>query len=109
MEEEAAQLLGTSSAFAEEDVAKRILSSGGGLREARAASRGLENLLKADDLYVPAGGRPIKLDRRDSVVASRPGGVLSSMGGGAKNVTVNVYGGDQRVVWDTIQRAIRSN
>ena len=108
LEEEAGQLLGTGSAFAEEEVARRILEGGGGLREARAASRGLEGLLKANDLYVPAGGKPIKLDRRDEVVASRPGGALSSMKGG-RVVNININGGDTRMIFDVVRRVLNTN
>jgi hypothetical protein len=71
---------------------------------------------KAKDLILPAsGGSPIITDERDTLFAARPGGPLASAmggggggGGGRGSVQVNVYGGDQRKVYETVMRALKA-
>jgi hypothetical protein len=71
---------------------------------------------RAKDLILPAsGGSPIITDERDTLFAARPGGPLAGAmggggggGGGRGSVQVNVYGGDQRKVYETVMRALKA-
>lgn len=68
---------------------------------------------QAKDLILPAGGgRPIITDERDTLMAFQPGGPISKgmggMSGGGGGATVNIYGGDQKKVYDTVMRVLRS-
>lgn len=70
---------------------------------------------KANDLILPAGGgRPIITDERDTLFAARPGGPIAGAmaagggGGGGGRVQINIYGGDQKKVYDTVMRALKA-
>lgn len=69
---------------------------------------------KANDLILPSGGgAPIITDSADTIVASKPGGAIdramgaTGRGGGAGSVVVNVYGGDERKVYNTVLKVLR--
>lgn len=66
----------------------------------------------AGDLVIPSnGGTPIITDSADTLVASRPGGVIEQAmgkgGSGGGPVNVNIYGGDQREIYNTLMRVLR--
>jgi hypothetical protein len=66
---------------------------------------------KVNDMILPAGGgRPILTDERDTLMAMKPGGpIAQGMGGGrGGNLSVNIHGGDQRRIYDTVRRALRA-
>ncbi len=63
-----------------------------------------------DFVYQNGGGRPIitPIDREDQVVGSKPGGPIARSGGGG-NVHVNIYGGDERRVYDVVRRVLQQS
>ena len=66
---------------------------------------------RATDLILPAGGgKPVMLDAADTVFAASPGGPIAQAvgGGGGGTVNVNVYGGDQKKVYETVMRALKA-
>jgi hypothetical protein len=66
---------------------------------------------KTQDMIIPAGGgRPVITDERDTMMAFKPGGPIAAAmgGGGGGPVSVNIYGGDQKKVYDTVMRALRA-
>jgi hypothetical protein len=75
---------------------------------------------KARDLILPAGGgAPIITDVADTIVAARPGGPIDRAtsarrdaderrGAVAGTVNINVYGGDQKKVYETVMRALKA-
>lgn len=65
---------------------------------------------KANDLIIPAGGRPIMTHEQDTIVAGRPGGPIARGAGATArgNVVVNIYGGDQRKTYDTVMRVMKA-
>ena len=68
------------------------------------------NVEGAEDLIIPGGGHPaIITDPADTIVASKPGGPISRAGGGGGGrMTVNVYGGNQREVYNTVVKAAKA-
>jgi len=76
----------------------------------------LQKPTQGGDLILPArGGPPIITDPADTTYAAKPGGpIAAAMGGGGGGggrgggVTVNVYGGDQKKVYDTIMRVLKA-
>lgn len=68
---------------------------------------------KAKDLIIPAGGgKPVITDERDTLMAFQPGGPISkgmggSVGGGG-GVNIQIYGGDQKKVYDTVMRVLKA-
>jgi hypothetical protein len=64
---------------------------------------------RAQDLIIPAGGgQPVITDPADTVMAFKPGGPISRGMGGGGSVQVNVYGGDQKKVYDTVMRVLKA-
>lgn len=65
---------------------------------------------KANDLVIPAGGgKPIITDEKDTLMAYQPGGPMAAGAGrGGGNVEINVYGGDQKKVYDTVMKALKA-
>jgi hypothetical protein len=65
----------------------------------------------ANDMYVPANGRPVLLNSADQVLAMKPGGAIdragSRGGGGAVPVTIHVNGGDTRQVMQAVIKGIK--
>ena len=62
-----------------------------------------------DFVYRNDGGRGVitPIDRADQLVGSRPGGPIATAAGrGGGNVVINIQGGDQRQVFETVRRAI---
>jgi len=112
----------TENAQEEMEEAKRLRETmGTGMEDLKGAVErsGMMNLLggmfrpkEAGDLILPAkGGSPIITDERDTLMATRPGGPLErAMGGkgGGGTVQVNVYGGDQKQVYDTVMKALKA-
>ena len=72
----------------------------------------IQGAVQAHDMILPAGGgRPIITDERDTLMAARPGGPLARSAGGtggSGSVTVNIHGGNQKVIYDTVRRALRA-
>jgi len=78
--------------------------------------RGLQEMVQvwtgataAKDLILPArGGAPIITDMADTIFAAQPGGpVAEAITGRGGTVNVNVYGGDQKKVYETVMRALK--
>lgn len=63
---------------------------------------------RGNDVLLPSGGKPIFLDSKDDVFAKKPGGALdqAARGRGMGSVTINIHGGDQAKVYDTIKRVL---
>ena len=62
-----------------------------------------------DDFILPSGGGPMIIpDEKDTIVGFKPGGpIASGGGGGGGSATVNIYGGDQKKVYDTVMRVMK--
>lgn len=64
------------------------------------------------DLIIPADGRPIALDSKDTVMAMKPGGAIDQASRNRRGqgpVTINVNGGDQQQVYRTIRRVLAAS
>lgn len=74
---------------------------------------GLFNKAKAaQDLILPAsGGAPIITDSADTILATKPGGAIDRAagrsGGRGGNFQVNIYGGDENKVYQTVLRVAK--
>lgn len=109
VEQEGAQLEKTDNLFQKLiEVAEQQLKATRETRDVGTAEY-LQEAQKAHDLIIPAdGGRPIMTDERDTLMAMRPGGPLSRSGrGGGGSVTVNVYGGNRKDVYDTVMKVLK--
>lgn len=65
-----------------------------------------------NDVILPAkGGRPLITDEQDTLFAMRPDGPIARGMGGARgrggSVTVNIHGGNQKAIYDTIMRVLK--
>jgi len=60
-------------------------------------------------IFPPGGAKPLMTSPDDTVMATRPGGPLSgAMGGSKAPVEINIYGGDQKKVYDTVMRVLKA-
>lgn len=62
-----------------------------------------------DALILPEGGPPIMTDPADTIMAGKPGGpVAAAMGGGGRSpVSINIYGGDTKKIYDVVMRVLK--
>jgi len=71
---------------------------------------GMLGMRNARDLIIPADGKPILTDSKDTIMAMKPGGAFDqasrSRGGGRGNVTINVNGGDTAKVYQVVKRVL---
>ena len=78
-----------------------------------------ERVLDVDDaLILPGGGnRPVLTDPQAMILAFKQGGPLAGAlggggggggGGGSAPVNINIYGGDQKKIYDTVMRALKA-
>jgi len=76
--------------------------------EAGIVIEGAKNV--QDTLILPEGGPPLVADAADTVFAAKPGGAIAAALGGGRGgaVTVNIYGGDQSKVYDTVMRVLKA-
>jgi hypothetical protein len=68
-------------------------------------------MLPAGDaiIFPPGRGSPIATDPGDTIMAMKPGGPLAGALGGSKApVNLNIYGGDQKKVYDTVMRVLKA-
>jgi hypothetical protein len=64
---------------------------------------------KANDVIIPKSGPPIITDSADTIVASKPGGAIDRAGGRGGSVVLNINGGDQKEVYQTVLRALKES
>lgn len=65
---------------------------------------------KANDVIIPKSGPPIITDSADTIVASKPGGAIDRAAGrGGGSVILNINGGDQKEVYQTVLRALKES
>lgn len=72
---------------------------------------GLLGMRRANDLIIPSDGKPIMLDSKDTVTASKPGGALDQATrgrGGPRQVNINIHGGDSQKVYQVVKRVLQA-
>lgn len=99
-------------AQAQEEAFRQVLKDALVPLMAKSAGGFVAGAKKAQDLIIPAGGgAPIITDPADTTMAFKPGGaVAQAIGGGAGGgaISINIYGGDQKKVYDTVMRVLKA-
>jgi hypothetical protein len=74
----------------------------------RSSLPGLLPPKAANDFIIPSQGAPIIPDSADTIMGFKPGGPLAGMmgGGGGGNIEINIWGGDQSQVYNTIMEVL---
>lgn len=75
----------------------------------RATAQGL-NINPSVDDFIMRGNTVTPINRADQLLGAKPGGPVDRGGvGRGGNININVYGGDQAKVYETVKRALRES
>jgi len=72
-------------------------------------AKGLSVGAPQNDFIYRRGGKVTPINTQDDIMGFKPGGPIAGAGGGGGVININVNGGDQAQVYNTVKRAIKSS